>query len=74
MLSFISALLSDNFTHNFIYFWVDLLSEQTEIQPMLLECNFTPCMTRALEDDPELINDMLGAFFLDTPPERVIRI
>ena len=49
-------------------------SEHTEIQPMLLECNFVPCMTRALEDDPELINDIFGAFFIDPPPERMIRI
>lgn len=41
---------------------------------MLLECNFIPCMTRALVDDPELINDIFGAFFLDQPPERMIKI
>ena len=41
---------------------------------MLLESNFVPCMTRALEDDPQLMNDIFGAFFLDTPPERMIRL
>lgn len=61
------------------YYAIDMIlrwrnKEHTELQPMLLECNFIPCMTRALEDDPELINDMFGAFFLDQPPERMIRI
>ncbi|XP_066924144.1 tubulin--tyrosine ligase-like protein 12 [Clytia hemisphaerica] len=61
------------------YYAIDMIlrwrdEEHTEIQPMLLESNFVPCMTRALEDDPELMNDIFGAFFLGTPPERMIRL
>lgn len=51
---------------------VDLMlqwNEEKEIQPVVLEVNYQPDLTRPLKHNPELFNDILTTVILDQPEE-----